>query len=221
VNLTQEPATAPSAPSARRSLRPWRWSLTTLLLVMGVVAVWTRVGQLSMRNGQLRRDLETMHLLAYELVVEDAEQYAVIRQPAEWQGENIWRVYLPPEHQHTLWLASRDIGGVDFPAPVASASLLPGEHVIEFRREKGDSDSWRLEILVDGETAIAIDEAGDWETSFSLSSKGWSSRTMQFPTSAPLELERLRFHTVDAQSGRSGPSEQSNGVLLWITAEDD
>jgi hypothetical protein len=204
----------------RNSLRPWRWSLTTLLLVMSVAAVWVRVIQVSRQNRELRRRIETMRVLAHELVVEDPEQYALLKQPAEWHGENIWRAYLPPGKSYTMHLATRDLGSNDFPFPAASANLAAGEYVIELRRTRQDQRGWRIQVLVNGAELLGLDEKSDWESSPSFGSQGAGLLSAQSPTTRPLLLERMRFYSIDTQTGKHSSTEFANGILLWITADE-
>jgi hypothetical protein len=217
--LTSAPriTTAPREFPPAAATRPWRWSLGTLLLATSTMAVWFGVWQIRGQNARLHSDILTMRVLAHELIIDDPQQYAVLKQPQHWQGEHRWRIYLPPGRDYQINLASRDVDSAHFPEPAAQAALSPGEYEIEYRAEKEPEGPWRLDVFVEGAPAIQLKEEADWETSFSSTSSGGYSRHAQVPIDQPVVLMRMRFQPPE---NGSPPKDPANGTLLWIEAVD-
>lgn len=211
------PTSRKASPVTKR--RGWRWSMTTLLLMMGTVGVVTRAVILSRQNQRLRNEIATMRMLARELQVLDETQFAVIKRYPRWFEENIWDVFLPAGQTYRLNLVTRGVDPTRTPRPFESVVLPSGYHTIEYRRKFEDqSSTWRIEVLVDQSPAMTFTESADWESSMSHSSQGGYSRSTQRPVDEPLFLERLRFHTpTTPNTTASRPTE--NGILLWIENE--
>lgn len=201
-------------------LRLGRWRLSTLLLTMGIVAVWTQAGIIARQNFRLRREIDVMRVLAAELHIQDPLQYAVIKEQSRWHDENVWRVFLPAGTHHSIQLATRDIGDDNFPAAMQSASLPAGEHQIGYRTAKQADQSWQVLVLVDGKPTLDFREDADWETSPSYISNGGYTQSTQQSTNLPLVLQRLRFRRLDPQSRFSPADPEANGILVWISTSD-
>jgi hypothetical protein len=199
--------------------RRWQWNLKTLLLLMAAIATWTAYVRTTRLNQRLRDEVGTLRELAGELVVTDAEQFAIVDSPDQWYGENRWDVYLPPGSDYAMNLATRRVDENGVPEAAEKVLLEHGHHQVRLEQEQR-GDHWEISVELDGRVAITAREASDWAGDRGSTGMVDYGGTEQFPTDEPLILERSRFlHAAPPPSSpraSTEPDEPSNGLILWI-----
>lgn len=213
-------ATVPQTPSCGRR---WQWSLRTLLLFTAVVAAWTAWWQVARQSDRLQREISSMENVSRELTVDDAAQFAAVKQQELWHSDDRWHVYLPPGGTYRLKLATRGIDADNFPATALQQRIEPGRHEISYVLESdpGSPDS-QVRILVDGLNVLKASDGADWNPRIGWSDQGpVYDRVQQLSVSAPLVIMRRRFAVAYPAGGGSSTSftGPAMGVLLWIEAD--
>ncbi|MFO0904396.1 MAG: hypothetical protein U0939_15435 [Pirellulales bacterium] len=209
---------APAAPPVRGGL--WQVGLRTLLLLMVACAVWAAHFSYVRHAELLERENAKLQPLVRELVVQDLDQAAIVKEHSRWFDEFRWQYYLP-EGRYQLALATREIGEdavrekSTYPNPVATADLIPGRHVVSLEQVK-EGEVWRVRVLVDDQVVLDHAEPSDWNSSHGSTGAARVDALEQFTFERPIELFRRRFSVPAERGGYESPRGPANGVLLWI-----
>ncbi|KAA5539626.1 hypothetical protein FYK55_23965 [Roseiconus nitratireducens] len=207
----------PSPPDVqRRRVRP-SFHLLTILLLVAAIACWLSFYQLWSETQRMESELPSLRELARELVVSDPSMYAVVRHHQLWNDDFRWRIYLPPDGNYEIHLATREIAG-DLPQPKVSKPIAPGEHELELRTAP-DGDEVRVEVLLDGKVHLETREPDEWDdASGSVGGSKFSANRQQQPDQ-PLILFHRRFSFPNSGNTVRAPDGPGRGLVLWITPD--
>ena len=207
------PATPP------RGVR-WQVGLRTLLLLMVACAVWAAHWSYVRHADSLERENAKLAPLVRELVVQDLDQAAIVKEHSKWFDDFRWQCYLP-EGRYRLSLATRQIGEdatrefAMFPSPTASTDLPSGRHVVSLE-QINEEQQWRVRVLVDKQVVLDHVEPKEWNSAHGSSGGARIDALEQFSFERPIELFRRRFMVPREGGGYSSPQGPTNGVLLWL-----
>lgn len=207
---TSDPAGKPPVAKPKR----WQIGLRTLFLMTAVIAVWMTVLINREQNKTLEARIKTMRPLAHELVVDDPNQIAVVKQEELWYDENRWDIHLP-DGQYRLCVATRDIDQSGL-APVAKSERIEaGRHELELT-QRWTSTGWQVNVIQEGATRLTVEEPKEWDPGSGSSGGGQFSLSTQWPAGPPVVLFRRRFTRPDARGQMRTPIGPCEGILLWI-----
>jgi hypothetical protein len=208
--------------------RHLRFSLGHLFLLITALAIGLAVYRTREELSRVRASVVAMRALARELKVEDPSRVTAINRLPSLPDEMILDVHVPPgntELSSRLCLALEGIQGYGFhsnyPEPVTTFGLAPGQHKIEIRHLPADSrkpdEEHVVEILVDDESVMRETRPNEWMPASSWTGSGSITESVSFSPDKPAELHRRRFNekTKNGSTSKSG-DEPANGILLWI-----
>ena len=211
VNPTEQ------VPPRKRRFR-LQWSLTTMLLLMVVVAGWVPYFCFRQEISRIEQRIAVMRPMARELIVEDPTQVAVVHLPPLWYDEHRWAIHLP-EGEYRMKLATREVDEEGFPAAVKQTPLGGGEYRIELLQSKVE-DCRKMTITVDDRRSHRVIEPIEkpgWPPSHGSSSSGLLGNCTQMPSNEPIVLFRRRYMVPTATGGGGRtPQGPSEGLMLWI-----
>jgi len=209
------PSSVHGATSARRP----QFSLSTLLLLMAVVAIGIAYRNVRQETEVIRAQIPGLLAVACELEIDDPKRFAVVSRLPQWHDEAIWDVYLPEGRSLELCLAMDKVSSDNsFPEPLHRVSIDSGVRKIEFKYARQEKLSI-ARLLVDDAVVIEESRPKDWEPRSGSSGGGQSFQSQQHDPDEPLVLRR-RFMTRNASGGSSTPKSPSQGVLIWIESRD-
>ncbi len=210
---------------------PWRllqFSLLSILLLTVAIAVWLAYRRTLQETAQMRRELPGLREVARELIVADPERYAVVQHHQNWMVDFRWRVHLPQGRPYTLSLETHKIspnnsgsfsGSVSSGPAAETCEIDPGEHELELQKNRREDQSWQVLVLVDGEVVMEKTLPEEWEPSMGSAGGSRVSGSVQQDIEQPLILFHRRFVIIDDKGIRRTPSYPSNGIALWIDAQ--
>jgi hypothetical protein len=192
-----------------------------VLLLTAAVAVWLTYALERSRSADLTARIASLSPLARELIVDDPNQIAVVKQEELWYDQNRWDIHLPAGRRYRLVLATRGIASEGFPPPVDSAPLPPGRHVVSVDQVRAEG-GWRVDVECDARRLMSVKEPEEWDPSTGSSGGGNHSTSRQFAPEAPVTLFHRRFMGPrDTQGRATTPTGPTAGVMLWIESDDD
>lgn len=213
----------------RKPSRRLQVSLSTILLVTAVIAIWIAYSNALKETERLEARMPGLRLLAGELQIDDPREFAIVQRLPTKYDELIWDVHVPDltlpgsnksaGTQLCLALDSipKEVGRSESLLPLQVVSLTPGRHAIELTYERGEETA-ELIVLVDGEPQIIVTRPKDWE-----SGKGWSSYSSNsftvsesYALDEPLMLLSRRFMRDIGNGTSSSPDEPCEGIALWV-----
>ncbi|MEX2176135.1 MAG: hypothetical protein WD872_17365 [Pirellulaceae bacterium] len=194
----------------------WQIGLRSLFLLTTAIAVWTVYYSNTREIDRLELRIADMRPLVRELVVEDEEQFAVVKLEQHWYDENRWSVYVP-SGEFRLYLATREIDEEGLAPVVASVPLAAGRHLLAHDNVAlPDDEGWRVTVHAGERLVLSTEEPQEWNPAFGWSEGGQFDRSEQLPADKPMVLFRRRF-TQPAPGGRSTtPTGPTDGIMLWI-----
>ena len=213
-----ERSAARSEPTPR-GLR-WQVSLRTLLLLMVACAVWAAHWSYVRHSDSLERENAKLMPLVRELVVQDLDKAAIVKEHSKWFDEFRWQYYLP-EGRYRLALATRDVGEETtrekstYPRPATTADLPPGRHVLSLEQVK-EGEFWYVRVLVDDQVVMEQREPNEWNSAHGSTGSSRIDALEQFTFERPIELFRRRFTVPSERGGYESPKGPGNGVLVWF-----
>ncbi len=193
------------AQTLRTSNSSWRWSLSTLLLMMTTIAVWVAVFQFTRRVEQTRMDLVKLSRLSANLVITDPNAVAAVALPAEWANSSRWKIYVPatlPAYRlvlqgpiqskpNTTLLISNDVTVLS-QAQRVSIPITPGTHTIDYEYDLGRPNETveKTFVKLDGKIVHEFDLPGPsvWQSSGSTSTSDTSDSSRSYPVSSTVKL---------------------------------
>ncbi|MDX2036748.1 MAG: hypothetical protein SFX72_08855 [Isosphaeraceae bacterium] len=188
--------------------------MSTLLLLVSAVSVWTAFFTSYRRNREYTSRIAISRELSRELEVIDPTRPAVVKLLEEWYDENRWDVHLP--EQSRLHLATEGVSAGGLAVPSASAILEPGRRRVELRIEGNESER-EMSVLVDGREAIRSRLPDTWNHASGSSGGSQVGSSRQFDRDAPLVLFRRRLHVTNGdRSTTPADGEKAAGAMLWI-----
>lgn len=197
----------------RRRVSFFQWSITTLLLLMAAVGVWTSYFRMTSDTERMQADMESLMRLARELIVADPTKYSIVEHHEDWYEDDVWDVHLPEGSRYVVKFATREIAEEGLPEADHVVELDPGRHTIDFKKSFNDLSA---QVIIDGKVAIDVTETDDWKPGGGYSWGGGFQRSTQASTDKPLEIVRMRFHKRGANGSSSNVDGPYNGALLWI-----
>ncbi|MCA9176348.1 MAG: hypothetical protein KDB14_17800 [Planctomycetales bacterium] len=216
MNPTDDPATSADNPGATSSVagkRISQFGLLELLLLMAAVCVWLPWWLNRQPLSQLPQQIDELRSALGELFVPDATQIVARRMADYRMDTKTWQLYLPPGHNYRLHVADAEITETSFPS-AASVPIEPGEHQVEWRRERTGSGPLSTQLFVDGISVLERESSLPPSTSTSSSVSGVSrDQSMQAP-GGPMTIQRLRNYLTP--SGNRTPEKGTDGGLLWL-----
>jgi hypothetical protein len=189
--------------------RNFRFGLRSLLLLFAAIGSWLVYAKHRETYVALDKEVAVMKRLLGEVSVTDDTQFAIAAEPAIWNDERVWNVYLP-EGTFRICLAFQAVNDTSFPVHEHRARINSGHHRIVVRRDQKGTVS----VLIDGDEVMT--DVGEPKTIAAPQERNWfrpvqSNRTMQHSTETNLELVR------EVSVGTSGTAEGSPaGLLIWI-----
>jgi hypothetical protein len=211
VSRTSESESEPA--SRRVGRRPWQFGLRTAFLITAAIAAWTAVFVNGRESERLRPRIEALRPLARELIVDDPDQFAVVKLDEMWYDENRWDVHLPAG-DYRLCIATRGIDQRGMTEPRSFAPIAAGRHRLSLDQIP-EGDDQRLIISCDGARLLDAAETKGW------AGTGWTggsefATSAQKPADRPLVLFRRRYHVPRGDNMTAPPDGPSNGLLIWI-----
>jgi hypothetical protein len=192
----------------------WQVGLRSLFLLTTAIAVWTVYYSNTREIARLEERIESMRPLARELVVEDQEQFAVVKLEQHWYDENRWEVSVPPG-KFRLCLATREVDETGFAPVIASAPLAAGRHILALDNVS-TKDGWRVTVHEGDREVLTSVEPKAWHPARGSSGGGHFDRNEQQPADKPLVLFRRRFAQPGPGNGSTTPTGPTDGIMLWI-----
>jgi len=219
---------------ADNAASPFRlqFRLSTVLLLIAAVTIWFSYWNAKTASSKLESALpQLFQLLQTEtLQVDDPNLYAAVMVPKQFLldvGDEIWEVYLPPRTAdgtpvtYELLLSTRL---VSLQPPKTSAQTVPefavdieaGLHHIQLVEEKQASGEMKIEILLDGLSAISVVKPDGWRKFKSVSQK--IKQRKQLSIDQALEITTRQFMVRKTTAPRSwSPSKiPSAGIKVSI-----
>ncbi len=215
------------AQTMRTSNSWWRWSLSTLLLMMTTIAVWVGAFQFTRRVEQTRMDLVKLSRLSGELVITDPNVVAVVALPAEWANSSRWKFYVPStmtayqlvlqgpiqSKPNTTLLSSNDVTVLS-QAQRVSIPITPGTHTIDYEYALGRPNETveKKFVKLDGKIVheFLLPDHSVWQSSGSTSTSDTSYTSRSYPVSST-----VKFMTQELR----GRNPQNANYILQIGLE--
>lgn len=215
MTIPDDSSPRPAPPSAPPRGR-WQVGLRTVVLLTATVAVWLTYALERRRITDLTTQIAALSRLARELVVDDPEKIAVVKQEELWYDHNRWDLHVPPGRRFRLCLATRAIEQDAFPKPAACAPLVSGRRVVALEQLR-DGSAWRVDATSDGTRLMSVAEAKAWDPGTGSDGGGHFEVSEQFAGGQRVVLFRRRFMGPRDANGRaSTPTGPTAGVMLWI-----
>jgi hypothetical protein len=199
--------------AARKKVR--QFSLRTLFLLTAAIAVWIAYAKNCSENASLAKQIEAMRPLAHELLVDDPDQIAVVKQDEHWYDENEWKVHLP-SGSYRLCLATKEVDTDGLATINKSVAIVAGTHDLALELKRADDKSWLIIVTMDGEEVLRVDEPTAWNPGQGSAGGGEFSRSTRIARQETVVLFRRRFMVQAASGGSSMPMGPCDGLLLWI-----
>ena len=195
----------------------WRWSLSTLLLMMTTIAVWVGAFQFTRRVEQTRMDLVKLSRLSGELVITDPNAVAVVALPAEWANSSRWKIYVPStvtayqlvlqgpiqSKPDSALQSSYDVT-VFSKAQRGSISITPGTHTIDYEYSLGRQNETveRTIVKLDGKIVHEFDLPSQsiWQSNGSASTSHTSDSSRSYPVSSTVQLMTQELRGLNPQN---------------------
>jgi hypothetical protein len=203
-----------AAASKRRDRKPWQVGLRTLFLLIAATGVWTTFFINRRYNASLEARIRATLPLAHELVIDDAQQIAIVKLEEFWFDENRWDIYLP-EGRYRLCIATREIDEKELAPEAKSAPIMGGRHQLGLEQHR-DKDSWRVEVKLDGTPLLVVEEPKEWNPGSGSTGGAQFSSTEQLPANKGAVLFRRRFMHQEMSGAMATPKGPTEGILLWI-----
>jgi hypothetical protein len=193
-----------------------RFSLSTTLLLMALVACGITIWQLWREVGPLRQEVRRLRDEVGELAVDDPTKIHAIqvRQPDEltWR----WRLWIPEGRSYVLRSVGENIPMAGSPKEGGTMWLRDsGEMWVEYQITKDPrSGEWRGKLSREGGSVGA--DTHEWVNwgNRSGSSEGVGTKTMVFEPDETVVLTRQRF----GQSVKSSDDipDPAPGFMIWL-----
>jgi len=218
-----------SGPPANPTRRHWQFSLRTLFVVVGIVALgaafiasyrqFHEARLLREENARLRGEVG-------ELKIEEGTEYKLqaIAMPTSEDMVWKWRVHVPARQSIFLSVYVGIIGNSGFPGSPGGNSIDPGEHVITASYRKDHTGVWQWFVVIEPyprnrgtislSNPVSDSLAKVIAGTHSSATSGVGSTVTLAEPGDPLELFRFRIFP-QAQSSPSG-KEAGEGILMWI-----
>ncbi|WP_435009472.1 hypothetical protein P12x_000724 [Tundrisphaera lichenicola] len=213
------PPTDGPSPGAKRKGR-WQVGLSTLALLMALVAVGMSYVVNRREIAALRSRIEVMRPLTRELIVEDPSKIAVVKQDPAWFDENLWDIHLP-DGRYRLFLGTREVeyNGMGQGKPSRTFKSVPieaGRHRLALDKHK-EGEAWRVRVLQGDKEILSVEEPLSWDLGHGSMGGGQFDRLEQIPADRPVFLYRRRFMNHQSSPNQwaiiAGPGD---GLMLWI-----
>ncbi|HYW80263.1 MAG TPA: hypothetical protein VE890_11830, partial [Thermoguttaceae bacterium] len=162
----------------RRRRFTLQWSLSTMLLLMVVVAAWVPYVRFRQEIPQIEQRIDAMRDMTRELIVEDPTQITAVHLPQMWYDEHRWDIYLPAG-EYRMHLTTCEVDQDGFPPAMEQALLSAGKHRIELLQSEVE-DRWKIVVTVDDRSVLEIVEQPGWPPSQSSSGASRISTCRQY-----------------------------------------
>ena len=132
-------------------------------------------------NVKLAGQIQAMRPLARELMIDDPDRIAVVKQDERWYDQNDWKLYLPAG-SYRLCLATKEVSNDGLATVNKSVALASGTRELAIEQQQANDKSWRIIVTVDGEEVLRADEPAAWNAGQgSTGGGGFSSSTQIAP----------------------------------------
>jgi hypothetical protein len=196
-------------------MRP-RFSLRTVVLLMGIAALLLVVWRQYVELGPLREENRRLRAELGALDVQDKSRLHAVQAPQPDEHTWKWRVWIPPGKHYRVAIAGAEISEEGFPKNSGRIELVgEGEEFLTYRIVRDPrTNSWQGTLtFADASIGAYPSHWVEW-SNISKSTKSVGNVTAIAEPGEPLMLIRCRV--AEAITGNSFPSEPTDGFMIWI-----
>jgi len=133
-----------------RRLRWLQLQLTSLLMMLAVVAIWVQWFSMHRQIQQLEKEVPQLQQLCDSLVPVDSSQCYLFKTPSSFEEDNTWQIHIPQGQKRNLTLGGQWRVLDHFPKDCSDAKTLllgEGTHRIRLTRKTSPSDlAWVVQL---------------------------------------------------------------------------